>query len=98
MRAAKEAPCGCAGAYTAFAALELYAEAFEDAGALDKLEGFASHFGADFYGLPRNRDRVTLHKEAWQVPEYLPFGSDTLVPLRAGETLRWKLDPSSSNT
>jgi len=97
-RSKKEAPCGCAGAYTAFAALELYAEAFEDAGALDKLEAFASHFGADFYGLPRNRDTVTLRKEEWQAPESLPFGSDTLVPLRAGETLRWKLDTSSKNS
>jgi dihydroorotase len=87
----KEAPCGCAGAYTAYAALEMYTEAFEDAGALDKLEAFASFFGADFYGLPRNSDTVTLRKEEWLVPEALPFGADTLVPLRAGENLRWKL-------
>jgi dihydroorotase len=86
----KEAACGCAGAYTACAALELYAEAFEDAGALDKLEAFASFHGADFYGLPRNQDKVTLVKQAWQVPEQLIMGQDTLVPLRAGETLRWQ--------
>lgn len=90
-RSKKEAPCGCAGAYTAYAALEMYAEAFEDAGALDKLEGFASFFGADFYGLPRNSDKVTLLKEEWRAPEALPFGADALIPLRAGESLRWKL-------
>lgn len=92
----KEAACGCAGSYTALAALELYAEAFEDAGALDKLEGFASHFGADFYQLPRNTDQVTLVKQEWQLPETLPLGDQPLVPLRAGETLRWKLQPSTS--
>lgn len=89
----KEAACGCAGSYTAYAAIELYAEAFEDAGALDKLEGFASHFGADFYRLPRNTDKITLTKTAWQVPDSLPMGDQPLVPLRAGETLRWKLQP-----
>lgn len=87
----KEAACGCAGSYTAYAAIELYAEAFELAGALDKLEAFASHFGPDFYGLPRNTDTITLVKEEWQAPESLAFGQTTLVPLRAGETLRWKL-------
>jgi dihydroorotase len=87
----KEAACGCAGSYTAYAAIELYAEAFEDANALDKLEAFASHFGADFYGLPRNTDNITLVKENWQAPESLAFGQTTLVPLRAGETLRWKI-------
>lgn len=87
----KEAACGCAGSYTAYAAIELYAEAFEDANALDKLEAFASHFGADFYGLPRNTDKITLVKENWQAPESLAFGQTTLVPLRAGETLRWKI-------
>jgi dihydroorotase len=97
-RAKKEAPCGCAGAYTAYAALEMYAEAFDDARALDKLEGFASFFGADFYGLPRNQDTVTLRKQEWRAPESLPFGEDTLVPLRAGENLRWKLDSSTVNT
>jgi dihydroorotase len=87
----KEAACGCAGSYTAYAALELYAEAFEAANALDKLEAFASHFGADFYGLPRNKDQVTLVKSAWQAPESLAFADSQLVPLRAGETLQWKL-------
>jgi len=87
----KEAACGCAGSYTAYAAIELYAEAFEDAGALDKLEAFASHFGADFYQLPRNTDKITLVKSEWQAPETLAFADTTLVPLRAGENLRWKL-------
>jgi len=87
----KEAACGCAGSYTAYAAIELYAEAFEDAGALDKLEAFASHFGPDFYGLPRNSEQITLVRQPWQVPEHLDLGQTTLVPLRAGETLRWKL-------
>lgn len=87
----KEAACGCAGSYTAFAAIELYAEAFEDAGALDKLEAFASHFGADFYGLPRNTETITLIKQDWQVPDTLSLGDQPLVPLRAGETLRWQL-------
>jgi dihydroorotase len=88
---AKESACGCAGIYSAHAALELYAEAFEQAGALDRLEGFASHHGADFYGLPRNQDSVTLQRREWQVPDHYPFGRERLVPLRAGETLRWKL-------
>jgi dihydroorotase len=88
-RGEKEAACGCAGCYTAFAALELYAEAFEDAGRLDRLEAFASHFGPDFYGLPRNRGTVTLRRHAQTVPEELPFGATCVVPLRAGETLRW---------
>jgi len=87
----KEAACGCAGSYTAYAAIELYAEAFEDAGALDKLEGFASHFGADFYQLPRNTDTITLVKTDWQAPNSLEFAGTDLVPLRAGETLRWQL-------
>ncbi|HTF94999.1 MAG TPA: dihydroorotase [Cellvibrio sp.] len=87
----KEAACGCAGSYTAYAAIELYAEAFEDANALNKLEAFASHFGADFYGLPRNTDTITLVKKDWQVPDSLTFGDQPLVPLRAGETLRWQL-------
>lgn len=88
---AKEAACGCAGIYSAHAAIELYAEAFEDAGALDRLEGFASFYGADFYGLPRNPDRITLKRESWSVPEGLPMGGDRLVPLRAGETVRWRV-------
>jgi dihydroorotase len=87
----KEASCGCAGSYTAYAALELYAEAFEAANALDKLEGFASHFGADFYGLPRNPEQITLIKNSWQAPESLAFADSQLVPLRAGETLQWQL-------
>jgi dihydroorotase len=90
-RGEKEAACGCAGCYTALNALELYAEAFEDAGRLDRLEAFASHFGADFYGLPRNRGTVTLQRRATQVPAELPFGATTVVPLRAGESLRWTL-------
>jgi dihydroorotase len=87
--------CG-AGCYTAPAALELYAEAFEDAGALDKLEGFASFFGADFYGLPRNTGQVSLHRRAWALPEALPFGDALIKPLRGGETLRWKLVPEQA--
>jgi len=90
-RQAKEADCGCAGIYTAHAALELYAVAFEEAGALDKLEGFAAEFGPHFYGLPPNQDTVTLVREEWKVPESVPFGAERLVPLRAGETLPWKL-------
>jgi dihydroorotase len=90
-RSAKEAACGCAGVYSAHAAIELYATAFEEAGALDKLEGFASHFGADFYGLPRNQDTITLLRKAWKVPLTLRFGGEELVPLRAGETVPWQL-------
>ena len=87
----KEHATGCAGCYTAFAALELYAEAFEAAGALDRLEAFASFNGPAFYGLPRNTTTVTLHREAWTLPEALPFGDATLKPLRGGETLTWRL-------
>ena len=90
-RAMKESACGCAGIYTAHAAIELYAAAFEEAGALDKLEGFASHFGADFYGLPRNEGTLTLVREEWTVPKTLRFGKEKLVPLRAGDTIPWKL-------
>ena len=86
----KESCCGSAGMYTAHAALELYAEAFEAAGALDRLEGFASHFGADFYGLPRNAGTVTLEKAHWEVPPEYAFGPDTVVPLRAGTKLAWR--------
>ena len=90
-RGAKEAACGCAGCYTAHAALELYAAAFEAAGALDRLEGFASHFGADWYGLARNATRVTLQKRPWQAPLAYPYtDGETLVPLAAGETLAWQ--------
>ncbi|MDR1647988.1 MAG: dihydroorotase [Zoogloeaceae bacterium] len=89
---AKEAACGCAGCFTAHAALELYAEAFENAGALDKLEAFASFHGADFYSLPRNSGRITLEKAAQTIPSSLPYVSgETLTPFRAGETLTWRL-------
>lgn len=88
---AKETACGCAGIYTAHAAIELYAEAFEDVGALDKLEAFASFHGADFYGLPRHADSITLRRESWTVPSSLALGSDTVIPLRAGETIRWRV-------
>lgn len=88
----KESPCGCAGCYSAPAALELYAEIFERLGALEKLEAFASHFGADFYGLPRNRGRVTLKREPWQVPERVQLADgQTLVPYWAGQPLNWRL-------
>jgi len=91
-KGAKEAACGCAGCYTAYAAIELYAEAFEQAGALDKLEAFASFNGPDWYGLPRNAGQVTLVKESWTVPAEYPYvSSDSIVPLRAGETLSWKM-------
>ncbi len=90
-RGDKEAACGCAGCYTAAAALELYAEAFEQAGALDRLEGFASFYGADFYGLPRNAGTITLERSEWRLPAEFPFADQTIVPLRAGEKLPWKL-------
>ncbi|MDO9467848.1 MAG: dihydroorotase [Thiobacillus sp.] len=88
---AKESACGCAGIYTAHAAIELYAEAFEDAGALDKLEAFASFYGADFYGLPRHTDRITLRRESWTAPGQIRLGDTALVPLRAGEAIRWRV-------
>jgi len=87
----KEHASGCAGCYTALSAIELYAEAFEAAGALERLEGFASFHGPDFYGLPRNTDRITLRRESWTLPESLPFGEAQLKPLRGGETLAWRL-------
>ncbi|WP_373082371.1 dihydroorotase [Zhongshania sp.] len=87
----KETSCGCAGCYTAYAAIEMYAEAFEAAGALDKLEAFASFYGADFYGLPRNSDSITLIKQSWTAPEQLPLGSDIIYPLRGGEQLHWQI-------
>ena len=90
-RNAKESSCGCAGMYTAHAAIELYAEAFDQAGALDKLEGFASFHGADFYGLPRNMGEITLERREWTVPSTLPLGDDTLIPLRANEQILWSL-------
>ena len=88
----KEASVCGAGCYTALTALELYAQAFDAAGALDRLEAFASFHGADFYGLPRNTGRITLRRSAWTVPESLPFGEAALKPLRAGETIEWSLD------
>lgn len=91
LKSAKEAACGCAGMYTAHAAIELYTEAFEAANALDKLEAFASFYGADFYGLPRNISKVTLRKESWTVPEAISMGDGELVPLRAGQEISWKL-------
>ena len=87
----KENACGCAGCYSAPAALPMYAEAFEDAGALDRLEGFASRFGAAFYGLPPHVDTVTLARDAWTVPSEYAFGDGSIVPLRAGEVLRWQV-------
>ena len=88
----KEAACGCAGAYTAHAAIELYAEAFEDAGALDKLEGFASHFGPDFYDLPRNTDTITLQRKPWQVPASFTLGDSEVVPIKAEDTIDWSVE------
>jgi dihydroorotase len=85
----KETDCGCAGCYTAHAAIELYAEVFDAANALDKLDDFAGHFGPDFYGLPRNTDRITLRRDAWDVPASLPLGESTLTPLRAGDSIGW---------
>lgn len=85
----KENDCGCAGIYTAHAAIELYAEAFDRANSLDKLEGFASHYGPDFYGLARNSDTIGLKRKPWKVPETLDLGSSALVPLAAGESLQW---------
>ncbi len=88
---AKESSHGCGGIYTSHAAIALYAEVFEVAGALDKLEAFASFHGADFYGLPRNSGKITLVKEVWEVPQEISYGNSTLVPLRAGEKIQWKL-------
>lgn len=88
---AKETACGCAGIYTAHAAIELYAEAFEQAGKLEQLEAFASFHGADFYGLPRNTGTITLTRESWLVPEHYSLGDDRLIPLRAGESVHWQL-------
>jgi dihydroorotase len=90
-RTAKETDCGCAGIYTAHAGIELYAEAFDAAGALDRLEAFASHRGPDFYGLPRNRSTITLQRRGWNVPATLPFGEQQLVPMRAGQTVAWQI-------
>jgi dihydroorotase len=90
-RHTKENDCGCAGIYTAHAGIELYAEAFAAAGRLDRLEGFASRFGAQFYGLPVNDGTITLAEEPWAVPGDVPFGADRLVPLRAGGQVGWRL-------
>ncbi|WIO75073.1 dihydroorotase [Porticoccaceae bacterium LTM1] len=87
----KETACGCAGCYSNHAAIELYAEAFDGAGALDKLEGFASYHGPDFYGLPRNSDTITLVNESWQLPESVALGEEEMIPLAAGTTLNWKM-------
>jgi dihydroorotase len=87
----KEHACGCAGCYTALHAMELYAQAFDQAGALDKLEAFASLNGPAFYNLPPNTDSVTLKRESWTLPAELPLGEATVVPLNGGETLAWKL-------
>jgi dihydroorotase len=94
-RASKEAACGCAGIFTAHAAIELYAEVFEASGHLDRLEAFASHFGADFYGLPRHEERITLVREPWTVPERYDFGGGAVVPYRAGEQVAWRLAPAA---
>lgn len=88
---AKESACGCAGLYTAHAAIELYAEAFEQADALDKLEGFASQFGPRFYGLPENPDSIVLEKAEWKIPDYYPLGNQRVIPMRAGDHLSWKI-------
>ena len=90
-RLSKENACGCAGMFTAHAAIELYAEVFEQAGRLSQLENFASVYGADFYGLPRNSDSITLVKQAWNVPAAYPFGDGELVPYRAAEAVSWRL-------
>jgi dihydroorotase len=95
-RGAKETGCGCAGIFSAHAGIELYAEAFDQAGMLDRLEGFSSHFGADFYGLPRNRGTLTLVRRPWQVPETLDYlDEDPLVPLRAGTSILWTIESST---
>jgi len=88
---AKESSCGCAGSYTAHAAIELYAEVFEQENALDKLEGFASLYGPAFYQLPVNEDKITLVKQSWSVPETMTFGTDVVVPIRAGDTIAWQV-------
>lgn len=88
---AKENDCGCAGCFSAHAAIELYAEIFEDLGILDNLEAFASFNGPDFYGLPRNEDTIVLRKESWDVPKDYPLGDDTIVPLNGGASMRWKV-------
>lgn len=90
-RPGKESACGCAGCFSALHAIELYAEAFESVGALDKLEAFASFYGPDFYQLPRNTESITLTKTSWRIPDEVPFGESGLVPLRAGEEITWQI-------
>jgi dihydroorotase len=92
-RLTKEAACGCAGIFSAHAAIELYAEVFAAAGALERLQSFASEFGADFYGLPRNVEKMTLLRDPWRVPHSLAFGNDELVPFRAGGEITWRIAP-----
>lgn len=87
----KESSCGCAGIYSAHSAIEIYTEIFEQANSLDKLENFASVFGAEFYGLPKNQKTITLEKQDWQIPESLPYMDTEIIPFRAGETCAWKL-------
>jgi dihydroorotase len=87
----KEAACGCAGCYSAYGAIGLYADVFEELGILDKLEAFASFNGADFYGLPRNTYTITLVREPWTMPEQLPLADGHIVPLKAGETVHWRM-------
>lgn len=94
-KGAKESACGCAGIFSAPHALELYATAFEKAGALDRLEGFASFHGPDFYGLPRNRGTVTLAKDTWRIPQEFHFGETTVVPMWAGLDIHWKVGTGS---
>ncbi len=91
-RHTKETTCGCAGIYTAHAGIELYAEAFDACASLDKLEGFASFHGADFYGLERNLGQISLVRSPWRVPDEIPYGADSVVPLRAGDTIAWTLE------
>jgi len=95
-RATKENACGCAGMFTAHAAIELYAEAFESVGKLEQLQGFASHHGADFYGLARHTDTITLTKQSWVAPSSYEFGSGTVVPYRAGENIAWRLNSGAA--
>ncbi|NOR41887.1 MAG: dihydroorotase, partial [Gammaproteobacteria bacterium] len=87
----KESACGCAGIFSAHAAIEIYTTIFEQQGVLDKLEAFASFNGPDFYGLPRNSKSITLNKEDWTIPKEYPLGNETLVPFLAGQTIHWKL-------
>ena len=91
---AKETSCGCAGMFSAHAGIELYAEAFDTVGRLNRLEGFAAHFGADFYRLPRNQDTLTLIKDNWSPPPSYAYGSGKIIPMRANESIQWRVSPS----